>query len=702
MSGARERCRRRSTRPRAGAAIVQPGRELLARRARASGSTASRTPPTTSGWSGRRCSARATRSSSSAGTSSATSICCPGADRRSGRADPLDELLAFIARRRPQLRCYILIWDYAALYTLERDPFSRWRLGWRMPRRVRFGFDDRHPVGGSHHQKIVVVDDQLAFCGGIDLTGHRWDTSAHRSRSRRGRTRPAKAVRAVSRSPGDGQRAGGGEPGRAGARSLARARRGDGCRPSRAATERSLAGRRHARSRPTSTSPSPARCPDPRREPAVRECEALFLDSIAAAKRIDLHREPVLHERHARRGAGRAAARAGRPRSRDRRRRRNATAGSSGRRWARFATASSAQLLAADTHRRLRLVYPGRVARADVPTFVHSKVMVVDDELVRIGSANFSRRSMGVDTECDLAVEARRRSRTCRQGIRRIRDRLLASISGCRRMPSRAGSSAPGRCARSSMSSERADHTLVADRRRRAETRAPPSEALRAAADPDEPIGFGSSVEQLVPPVDATNGRSPLRFWILAIVLAVARRRRSDRRRSSGGRNSQTVQDALDAAPSHAGGTSGLAPALLSWPSLALVPLELLAIAAGVLFGLSRGGLVALLGSLVAAAIGYVAGRAIGPAGLHAWMSRRSYRSARQLGARGVRRRDRAAAGVGCQRRIDPSALRRGRVPFATYHGRHRHRPGAGDRRAQRSGRAASPHAAASVDGERG
>ena len=33
----------------------------------------------------------------------------------------LDELLAFVARRRPRLRCYILIWDYAALYTLERD-----------------------------------------------------------------------------------------------------------------------------------------------------------------------------------------------------------------------------------------------------------------------------------------------------------------------------------------------------------------------------------------------------------------------------------------------------------------------------------------------------------------------------------------------------------------------------------------------------
>ncbi len=49
-----------------------------------------------------------------------------------------------------------------------------------MPRQVRFCFDDHHPIGASHHQKIVVVDDELAFCGGIDLTGHRWDTPAHR------------------------------------------------------------------------------------------------------------------------------------------------------------------------------------------------------------------------------------------------------------------------------------------------------------------------------------------------------------------------------------------------------------------------------------------------------------------------------------------------------------------------------------------
>ncbi len=37
---------------------------------------------------------------------------------------------------------------------------------------------------------------------------------------------------------------------------------------------------------------------------------------------------------------------------------------------------------------------------------VHSKVMIVDDGFLRVGSANLNNRSMGADTECDLAFEA--------------------------------------------------------------------------------------------------------------------------------------------------------------------------------------------------------------------------------------------------------------------------------------------------------
>ena len=68
-----------------------------------------------------------------------------------------------------------------------------------------------------------------------------------------------------------------------------------------------------------------------------------------------------------------------------------------------------------------------------------------------------------------------------------------------------------------------------------------------------------------------------------------------------------------------------------------LVPLELLALAAGIVIGGLRGTMVALAGSIVAAVIGYGAGRIIGASGVTKWISRRSYRSARQLSAARVR-----------------------------------------------------------------
>src|SRR5690606_16536400 len=104
----------------------------------------------------------------------------PDTNEPGGAPTRFDRLLRHVLRRQPSLNCYLLTWDYGALFTLERDPLTRLRLSWTMPSRVHFRFDDRHAAGGCHHQKIVVIDDALAFCGGIDITGHRWDTRAHR------------------------------------------------------------------------------------------------------------------------------------------------------------------------------------------------------------------------------------------------------------------------------------------------------------------------------------------------------------------------------------------------------------------------------------------------------------------------------------------------------------------------------------------
>ncbi|HEY3584656.1 MAG TPA: phospholipase D-like domain-containing protein, partial [Casimicrobiaceae bacterium] len=60
---------------------------------------------------------------------------------------------------------------------------------------------------------------------------------------------------------------------------------------------------------------------------------------------------------------------------------------------------------------------------------MHSKVLIMDDELVSVGSANFNNRSMGFDTECNIAIEARGEARIC-AAIAHLRDRLLAEHLG--------------------------------------------------------------------------------------------------------------------------------------------------------------------------------------------------------------------------------------------------------------------------------
>ena len=98
---------------------------------------------------------------------------------RDGYPEPLGAFLDAVVRERRGLRAYVLAWDYAMLYALEREWLPIYQFGWKTHRRLSFHLDDHHPVGACHHQKIVVVDDSIAFVGGFDLTQRRWDRSAH-------------------------------------------------------------------------------------------------------------------------------------------------------------------------------------------------------------------------------------------------------------------------------------------------------------------------------------------------------------------------------------------------------------------------------------------------------------------------------------------------------------------------------------------
>lgn len=52
-------------------------------------------------------------------------------------------------------------------------------LGWMTSERIGVKLEHAHPTGSALHQKIVMIDDALAFCGGIDMTADRWDTLEH-------------------------------------------------------------------------------------------------------------------------------------------------------------------------------------------------------------------------------------------------------------------------------------------------------------------------------------------------------------------------------------------------------------------------------------------------------------------------------------------------------------------------------------------
>jgi phospholipase D1/2 len=534
----------------------------------------------------------------------------------------LDALLAFITRRRPELNCHILTWDYGALYTLEREPLTRLRLRWRTPRNLHFGFDDRHPIGASHHQKVIVIDDQLAFSGSIDLTSHRWDTTEHRVEEPCRKTSlgaaydPYHEVQAMVSGPAAASLG-------VLARDRWRAVEGGHVPPvSTSAVDLWPPG---IDADLVDVDVAIARTvPGTAAAPAIRECEALFLDSIAAAREsIYIENQYFTDGRLAEALAKRLREPRGPevivvvPRE------------CSG--WVEkksmgvFRDQALATMQAADHHQRLRLLYPIASRAKDVPTFIHSKVMTVDDRLVRIGSANFARRSMGVDTECDVAVEATDSGREC-AGILRIRDRLLAEHLGVPPEDVTRGIARAGSLRKFIDGRMNADRTLMAIELT-SEPAPPEAEQLRDVLDPAEPLESGLLIEHFVPPV-APGGGSPLRIWVLpgvAVALGIA-----FYAARQGWPELQAFQDVLTGLPETSSAV-GIGIGVFILAGLLLVPVEILALVAVAAFAVPQGVVVASFGAFAVAVLGYGAGRALGPRVAN-WMRRRSYRSIRQLG----------------------------------------------------------------------
>jgi phospholipase D1/2 len=98
--------------------------------------------------------------------------------RRAFGLECLKEKILRIAKEKPDFQFYFLMWDHAYFYVLERQNWQG-RVWDHIHPNVHFIFDNRHPFGGSHHEKICIIDGKTALSGGIDLCDERWDSPNH-------------------------------------------------------------------------------------------------------------------------------------------------------------------------------------------------------------------------------------------------------------------------------------------------------------------------------------------------------------------------------------------------------------------------------------------------------------------------------------------------------------------------------------------
>lgn len=343
--------------------------------------------------------------------------------------ETLGAFVLWLVRRRPSLEIFLLRWDLGAINVLFRGSTVFTLLRWMAHRRIHTKLDGAHPVGAAHHQKIVVVDDAIAFCGGIDMTAERWDTRDHADVEPRRRIAGGKPYGpwhdATTAVQGPIAEALG---------TLCRARwkvatGQDVPVPPHPDTQPDLWPQDlavHLRDVDVGVSRS---LPAADEQGPVREIEALYLDLIASARRFVYAESQYFASRRI------AEAIAKRLREPD---------GpefvlvnpveSEG--WLEPLAMDTARarlveaLRRQDPHGRFRLYHPRTAGNA--PIYVHAKVLVVDDRLLRVGSSNFNNRSMRVDSECDLTIDADAapdRAEAAR-AIAAVRDDLLAEHLG--------------------------------------------------------------------------------------------------------------------------------------------------------------------------------------------------------------------------------------------------------------------------------
>lgn len=361
----------------------------------------------------------------------------PGESDENGHApdglpNRLGEFLKHLVETQDGLKLYVLKWDKAMLVEIAQQAAETLELKLTSDR-IQFALDSHHPTGATHHQKVVVVDDRMAFCGGIDVTGGRWDTREHAPDDPRRHFPNGKAYKPwhdvttaltgpVAAALGD----------------LARERW-------KAANGEDLEAP-HASSSPwpdelgvdlEGVDVAIARTkPRYRDQDRIDEIERLYLAAIQRARHcVYLESQyfaagsicEALEERLAEPNGPEVVVI-----NPDR------AEGYVEHQVMDTARARMIERLRAAAERggggpngrtRFHILYPANTEGE--PIYVHAKVLIVDDTLVRIGSSNINNRSMGFDTECDVAFEAANDAQ--HRFALTLRHDLLAEHMGCGR-----------------------------------------------------------------------------------------------------------------------------------------------------------------------------------------------------------------------------------------------------------------------------
>ncbi|WP_224246880.1 phospholipase D-like domain-containing protein [Hyalangium gracile] len=345
-------------------------------------------------------------------------------------------LLRELCEQNPELQIYILAWDYSLLLALEREWMQQVLFSWHS-NRIFFRFDGSAPLSGAHHQKLVIIDGQVAFTGGMDICDCRWDDRSHPARSSmrcdtgRDPHGPYHDVHSVVTGPvvqplvelfeARWFNSGGGE-----LRLPAPVSRDDV----------EIHSTLPLPPGPVAISRTFGKTLVPCQE-AVREVRGLYLDAIDSAERVIY----VENQYFSSRAIFQALVR--RMRQRERGRLQIVFM------LPRQPEALREQLAMGVAQVRLLRVLQ-RVAKLtghslgvycaasrdedgeDRYTYIHSKLLVVDDRFLTLGSANTTNRSMGLDSELNLAWEAEdgQEGDALRHAIRRLRVSLLAEHVG--------------------------------------------------------------------------------------------------------------------------------------------------------------------------------------------------------------------------------------------------------------------------------